>query len=139
MPVEHPRTFPTRMVAAGAAIGLVGLAAVPSSAATDSAAATCKPDGTSLTVTAFDGKFDRKCLAAPAGTAFTIHFNNLDRGLPHNVALYTDATSRKALFKGELVPGPGFASYSVPALPAGIWYFRCDPHPDMNGTFVVGQ
>jgi hypothetical protein len=101
--------------------------------------ASCSPNGTALSISAFDGKFDRKCLAAPANQALTIDFKNLDRGIPHNVAIYQDQTAQKMFFKGELVDGPGEKTYSVPALPAGQWFFRCDPHPDMNGTFIVGN
>ncbi|HEV8627586.1 MAG TPA: cupredoxin domain-containing protein [Acidimicrobiia bacterium] len=102
------------------------------------ASATCSPNGTKLTLTAFDNKFDKNCLAAPANQAFTIDFSNLDRGIPHNVAIYEDETARKNFFRGELTDGPGKQTYSVPGLPAGTWFFRCDPHPEMNGTFVAG-
>jgi|SRR5882757_10928589 len=131
------KTVATRR-AAVAAVCLVGLTAVPSFAA-PRADATCSPDGAALSIIAFDGKFNRKCLAAPAKQALTIDFKNLDRGLPHNVAIYRDQTARKMLFQGDLVDGPGVTTYSVPALPAGRWFFRCDPHPDMNGTFVVAN
>jgi plastocyanin len=100
--------------------------------------ASCSPSGTALTLTAFDNKFDKDCLAAPAEQDFTIEFSNLDRGIPHNVAIYEDETVRKNFFRGELTDGPGKQTYSVPGLPAGTWYFRCDPHPEMNGTFVAG-
>jgi plastocyanin len=100
--------------------------------------ASCSPDGTALKLTAFDNKFDKNCLAAPANQNFTIDFSNLDRGIPHNVAIYEDETARKNFFKGELTDGPGKQTYSVPGLPAGKWFFRCDPHPEMNGTFVAG-
>lgn len=101
-------------------------------------AATCSPDGTALRITAFDNKFDKNCLAVPADQAFTIDLSNLDRGIPHNLAIYEDQTARKAFFKGEPVDGPGKATYSVPGLQGGTFYFRCDPHPEMNGTFIVG-
>ena len=100
--------------------------------------ATCSPNGTALTITAFDNKFDKDCLAAPAGQDFTVEFSNLDRGIPHNLAIYEDETARKSLFKGELIDGPGKGTYSVPGLQAGTFFFRCDPHPEMNGTFIVG-
>lgn len=99
--------------------------------------ATCSPNGTALKLTAFDNKFDKKCLAAPANQDFTIEFSNLDRGIPHNVAIYEDETAQKNFFKGELTDGPGQQTYSVPGLAAGTFFFRCDPHPEMNGTFVV--
>jgi len=102
------------------------------------AGANCSPNGTALKITAFDQKFDKNCLAAPANAAFTIEFSNLDRGIPHNVAIYEDESAQKNFFKGELVDGPGKQTYSVPGLPAGTWFFRCDPHPEMNGTFISG-
>ncbi|HTC81087.1 MAG TPA: cupredoxin domain-containing protein [Acidimicrobiia bacterium] len=102
-------------------------------------AATCSPNGTQLSITALDGKFDKDCLAAPANQAFTIDFNNLDRGIPHNVAIYQSDSDDKPLFKGELIEGPKKTTYSVPALPAGNFVFRCDPHPDMHGTFIVAK
>ena len=101
------------------------------------AATTCSPEGTALRITAFDNKFDKNCLAAPVNQDFTIDFSNLDRNIPHNLTIYEDQTARKALFKGELVDGPGKTTYSVPGLQGGTFYFRCDPHPEMNGTFIV--
>lgn len=134
------RTVVALLAPAVAAVSLLGLTGVRSYAASlqaDSAA--CSPNGTQLSISAFDGKFDKKCLAAPANQPFTIDFKNLDRGIPHNVAIYQDQSAQKMFFKGDLVDGPGEANYSVPALPAGQWFFRCDPHPDMNGTFIVGN
>jgi cupredoxin-like protein len=126
-------------LAPAAVVCLLGLNTAPSFAVSQTDVATCSPNGTALSIIAFDGKFDKKCLAAPANQVLTIDFKNLDRGLPHNVAIYRDQKAEKVLFKGDLVPGPGLSSYSVPALPAGRWFFRCDPHPDMNGTFSVGN
>jgi plastocyanin len=101
------------------------------------AAEDCSPNGTALSLTAFDSKFDKRCLAAPADTPFTIDFKNLDRGIPHNMAIFKDDTGGERLFKGELLDGPGQTTYEVPALPAGTFVFRCEPHPEMNGTFIV--
>ena len=104
----------------------------------EASAAGCRPNGTALSVTAFDTKFDKDCLAAPANEAFTIDFTNLDRAIPHNVAIYEDKSAAKLFFKGEFLGGPGRITYSVEALPQGTFFFRCDPHPEMNGTFISG-
>ena len=101
------------------------------------AGGTCNPNGTALSITAFDNKFDKDCLAAPGHLDLTIDFNNLDRGIPHNVAIYEDQTARRIFFKGELIDGPSRTSYSVRGLPEGTFFFRCDPHPEMNGNFIV--
>jgi len=124
-----------------AAISMLILSGGGSSAAAvqpKAAGGTCSPNGTKLSITSFDGKFDKKCLAAPANQAFTIDFTNLDRGIPHNVSIYEDQTASKTFFKGELIDGPGKTTYSVKGLPAGTFFFLCDPHPDMNGTFIAG-
>jgi plastocyanin len=96
----------------------------------------CEPSGTELTVVAQGIAFDTDCLAAPAGEAFAINFDNQDAGLPHNVAIYT-APGGQEVFTGDLITGPATATYDVPALEAGQLYFQCDVHPNMSGTFVV--
>lgn len=99
-------------------------------------AAACSPAGTALTVVAKDTAFDRKCLAAPAGTAFTIAFDNQE-SLPHNVAILTEKDGDK-LFTGEIFTGPKNTTYQVGALEPGTYHFHCDVHPtQMEGTFVV--
>ena len=100
----------------------------------------CTANGTALSITASDNKFDKDCLAVPADQASTIAFDNQDRGIPHNVSIYEDDTARKALFKGEIIDGPKKITYNVPALPQGRYFFRCDPHPEfMYGAFIVGS
>ena len=119
------------------ALGALLLAAIPlPSAAAESPS--CTPEGTALSIAAMDKKFDKDCLAAPAGQAFTIDFDNQDTITRHNVAIYDTAGGGKALFKGEVVFGPRKITYSVPAQAAGTYEFRCDPHSEtMIGTFVV--
>jgi plastocyanin len=120
-------------------VALVVPALIAAWGSVQAGAATCSPNGTALSITAFDSKFDKDCLASPADQAFTIDFSNLDRGIPHNVAIYEDESATKMLFKGELLDGPGKTTYSVTALPEGSFFFRCDPHPDsMKGSFIVG-
>lgn len=93
---------------------------------------------TALTLVAKNVTFDQHDLAAAAGTPFAIQFDNEDSGIPHNVAIYADASKSKVLFRGDVITGPAQASYSVPALAAGTYYFQCDVHPtQMNGTIVV--
>jgi plastocyanin len=101
---------------------------------------TCSPNGTALSITANDNKYDKDCLAAPADQPFTIAFDNEDRGIPHNVSIYEDDTASRALFKGEITYGPQKITYSVPAHAEGRYFFRCDPHPEfMYGNFIVGN
>jgi plastocyanin len=97
---------------------------------------TCSPSGTSLQITSQNVQFDKSCLAAPAGQSFTITLDNKDT-TEHNVAIYTDSSANQNLFRGELITGPKTTTYHVQGLDAGMYFFRCDVHPSMNGTFVV--
>ena len=91
-----------------------------------------------MQVVALNSAFDTDCLAAPAGEAFTIAFDNHDAGIPHNVSIYTDESATTALFTGAFVTGPDTATYKVDALEPGTYFFRCDVHPaTMFGTFIV--
>lgn len=101
----------------------------------------CSPSGTTLRISAKDTMYSTNCLAAPAGQAFTIHFDNMD-ALPHNVSIYAldvmTNTNAKTYFKHDPVTGPTVVDYSVPALAAGNYHYHCDVHPtQMDGTLVV--
>jgi len=103
--------------------------------------ASCAPSGTTIKLVAKDTMYNASCLAAPAGQAVTVDFDNQD-SLPHNFAIYsTDPmvdTNAKALFQGTIVNGPKMTTYSIPALAAGTYHFHCDVHPtQMYGAFVV--
>jgi hypothetical protein len=78
------------LLPAAAALLSVTLVGIPAKGAA------CSPEGTTLTLTAFDNKFDKDCLAAPADQNVTIEFSNLDRNIPHNVAIYEDESGRKS-------------------------------------------
>lgn len=89
------------------------------------------------TVLAQSLAFDTDTIALPAEVPSAITFDNRDAGTPHNIAIYSDAELSETLFQGELITGPATVTYAVPPQPAGEYYFRCDVHPDMNGTVVV--
>ncbi|TMK78220.1 MAG: hypothetical protein E6G47_10100 [Actinobacteria bacterium] len=108
-------------------------------------AASCSPNGTSLQIAAPSGAsgsgFDTKCLAAPAGTAFSVTFQNQDTTL-HNFEIFTDPTGATRLGGAsgltDLVAPSASATYQVDSLKAGSYFFRCDVHPStMTGTFIV--
>ncbi|WP_067050324.1 plastocyanin/azurin family copper-binding protein [Methanofollis ethanolicus] len=92
-----------------------------------------------LTLTAEDFAFDRSTIEVPAGAKVTITFENRDPGVEHNVAFYETSAAEDVIFKGDLVTGPGTATYTftAPSEP-GTYFFRCDPHATrMRGDFVV--
>jgi plastocyanin len=118
-----------------ATIGLsTALGACSSAAATHPGAAP-SADANAIQLSAKDLKFSAAAISAPANRPFEIAFNNQD-GAPHNVAIYDSSFSTKA-FGEDPVSGPKQVVYNVKALPAGTYGFRCDVHPDMEGTLDV--
>ncbi len=92
-----------------------------------------------ITLTAQNIAFDSTTLTAPAGSTVVMTFVNKDTNIPHNFALYTDATTATKIFTGDIVTGPKTVTYTfvAPSKP-GNYFFRCDVHPEMmTGTFMV--
>ncbi|MCU0629060.1 MAG: cupredoxin domain-containing protein [Methanoregulaceae archaeon] len=81
--------------------------------------------------------FDVSTITVPAGSRVIVEFEN-EEGVPHNVAFYTSPSLSSTIYKGEIITGPREITYTftAPATP-GIYYFRCDVHPDMDGQFIV--
>ncbi len=110
----------------------------PSSAASAGAS---EPAGsgnlTVLTITASGVKYEQTALTAPADTPFQVKFENMDAGIPHNVALHLGDANGAEEFKGTVFPGVETRVYDVPALDAGAYAFVCTVHPTMIGTLTV--
>ena len=123
----------------GGASGNSGTGASTTPTTTTARTDRCRPPGAALRISARDNRFDQQCLAAPAGTQLQITLANQDRGVPHNLAVYSDPQRTRPLFKGRVVAGVTTVKYRVGPLPAQTYYFQCDVHPQtMQGTFVVG-
>jgi len=128
------RVLVVSLLAAALATSACGSGTSP---ATVKSQATCSPSGTSLKIQAQNLHFNTDCLAAPAGSAFTVTLDNQENGIPHNLSIYRSPSRSKPLFQGKVVVGVASITYQVPALPPGTYYFQCDVHPAMNGAFVV--
>jgi len=92
--------------------------------------------GARVTVAAQGLQFDTGRIELPAGAPSTIHFENNDPGIQHNIAIFTDSSLATNLFRGEIVTGPAAVDYRIPPLEPGTYYFHCDVHPTMSG--IVG-
>ena len=93
--------------------------------------------GATAQISAQGLQFDTSSLMFPAATAVTLTFDNQAAAIPHNVAIYSDSAYTTSVFTGDIVTGPAKATYDIPALDAGTYYFRCDVHPTMIGTVTV--
>ncbi len=94
------------------------------------------PPSALVTISAKDLKFDKQVLAVPANTEVTIRFTNEEAAL-HNVAVYRDESVREKIFAGEIFEGRKTMEYSFTTPAAGVYFFRCDAHPEMRGAFIV--
>jgi plastocyanin len=104
-----------------------------SSASPSTSAPAAAGSGEAITVVAKDIAFSPTAITAPAGKAFTLILDNQESA-PHNIAI-SDA-SGAVVFKGEIVTQKQ-VSYSVNALAAGSYPFKCEVHPNMTGTLTV--
>lgn len=91
--------------------------------------------GSVVQLSALNIQWEQTELSAPAGAPFTIHFNNKDAGIPHDVVI-KDAGGME-MFRGQIVTGPVEVDYQIPALVAGTYQFICSIHPNMIGTLTV--
>jgi plastocyanin len=92
--------------------------------------------GPTTSIAAEGSKFNLDTMTFEAGKPVTLTFDNKDP-VQHNVAIYEDDSAAAEIFKGEIVAGPDEAEYEFDAPKAGEYFFRCDVHPDMNGTVVT--
>jgi plastocyanin len=113
------------------------LAAAALAACAGPSAPTPSPPATDAAITSGALEFGTSSLAAPANRPWTIRYVN-QSPMPHNVAIYTDATATELVFRGDTIE-QGDTVYSVPALVAGTYFFRCDVHPDMKGSLLAGN
>jgi plastocyanin len=110
----------------------------PNTTAHDLHAVTCAPKGTSLVLSAENIAYDKDCLAAPVGQAFTISFANRQKDVSHNVVLLKSHEGEVLFRGGDPFPGVKTEVYNVPPLPAGEYHFHCEVHPTvMQGKFLV--
>lgn len=115
----------------------------PESVVTDAATSVAGTGGdagggdSELTITAEDNEFDKDELTAPAQTEVSIEFSNQDEGVLHNFSVYQSSDAQEAIFKGDLITGVETTTYTFETPEAGEYFFHCDVHPDMTGTFVV--
>jgi len=96
------------------------------------------PPSARIELEAKNSRFDQSVIVATANAEITVVLDNQDNGTLHNFSLYLDKNTRDLIHLGELFPGveTGEATFTAP--PPGIYFSRCDVHPDsMTGTLVA--
>ena len=111
----------------------------PSTTTTTTSTTTTGGAPVTISLIAKNISFNMSTITVSAGASVTINFNNQD-SVPHNFSLFTNSSANPpALFQGQVVSGPGTATYTftAPTTP-GTYFFRCDIHPTMmTGSFIV--
>jgi plastocyanin len=120
---------------------MLAIVIVPACAADSMSGVSTNTTSNSVTVdiTAKGFAFNTSTITVPAGANVTINFNNMDAGIPHNVAVYENKDANKAIYIGAVITGPKTVTYNfmAPTTP-GTYFFRCDIHPTtMFGDFIV--
>jgi plastocyanin len=139
--VVHPTMLGKIVVGEGGATGATGATGASGvtgvTGVTGVSGSTGSGGGTTAMVTAQGIAFDTSTITLKADVENTIMFTNNDAGIQHNIAIFKDSSMKEQLFSGDLVTGVGSATYTIPSLPAGEYYFMCIVHAQMNGTVVV--
>jgi cytochrome c oxidase subunit 2 len=80
--------------------------------------------------------FDTDCLVVPANKPVKVTFTN-GGGQPHNFAVAKSAAVPAPLGTTGKPIASGSETGEIPAQPVGQYYFYCQVHPGMNGTYKV--
>ncbi len=81
--------------------------------------------------------FDTADVTVPAGQSVTLTADNIDPGIPHNWAVYTD-DSASELIAGTPICTDCTETITFDAPEPGVYFFKCDVHPvQMVGTLTV--
>ncbi len=134
-----PTTIPTTMVMTTIPTVATSLPTTVATAPTVPTIPPTTPGAETIPLAAQNLAFSTSTITVRAGEQVTIAFNNMDAGVPHNFAVYTDASASTAIFTGAIVTGPTTTTYTftAPSQP-GNYFFRCDVHPTtMTGTLIV--
>ncbi len=95
--------------------------------------------GFNLAVEANSMAFNVSEIVVPSDTKIIVTFKNLDTGIPHNFAVYKDASMKDKIFVGKIIRGVDTVTEEfISPKETGVYYFQCDIHRSlMNGKFIV--
>lgn len=92
-----------------------------------------------IEIAAKDLKFSTDTLQFPEEQAVALRFVNNDAGIPHNVTIARDEAYGDVIVQRPPFNGVATQTYDVEPLEEGVYFFRCDVHPDMAGNVISGE
>ena len=93
---------------------------------------------TSIDLVAEGNDFNQEVLVVKANSEIKLSLSNQDGDTVHNFELYTYKSAKENLFRGEVFKGDKTVDDTFVAPAPGVYFFRCDAHPDaMTGTLVA--
>jgi plastocyanin len=72
-----------------------------------------------------------------SNTALTVVLDNLDAGIPHDVALYGGPDLGTRIAATDIVVGLAQADVTIPPIVPGRYRFTCTVHPNMVSSLTV--
>jgi plastocyanin len=91
-------------------------------------------DPNAVKLVASGQQFVTREASAPAGKPFQVAFESQTADA-HNLAIAIEGSD--PVYRSEVFTGPATKVFSVEALAAGTYTFRCDLHSGMTGTLTV--
>lgn len=123
-----------RPALAALALAAVALVTGCSSGAPSSPNVTYPPGA--IVISAQNLRFSTDQLVVPAGTKFTLVFENKEP-VPHNVAISSQPDGKgDLLFRHDPITS-STGIFEVGPLVAGTYHFHCEVHPSMTGTVLA--
>lgn len=122
----------------GTAIVIVGCNSAAATATPAPGPASALP-ATPISIVAKDVAFTPASLGAPAGSPLSVHFDNQDAGIPHNLALFGGPSLDQKIYESEVKTGVEADDFVIPGLLPGAYKFSCTVHPNMTIELTIGS
>jgi plastocyanin len=115
---------------------VIASAALVGGCSGEPAATTGPPAMVEIRIVAKDVAFVPATASATAGVPLHLVLDNRDPGIPHNLALMANGSTKLA--ETEIVTGPASVAVDVPGLIPGVYQFVCTIHPSMVTPLTIG-
>jgi cytochrome c oxidase subunit II len=98
----------------------------------------CPTGPPAVQLVAQNTSWNTACVAVPPDRPWSVTVTNKDAGIEHTFGVFDSSTEGVRYFLSPPVPGPTVATFQLPPLRPGRYYFECTIHgPSMSGTLIV--